>query len=134
MQEPARILIVEDNRDTMLTLGILLRSEGFWVHTHSTGKDVEEVVENFKPDIVLLDIGLPGVSGYEIARALRGRYKDQLPILVAVTAYSEPADKLEAQRSGIHHHVAKPYDPSRLLQLMTDLTRPGSRPATSSPT
>ncbi len=100
-----RVLVADDERDTVLTLGILLRSEGFDVRTTTRGADVPGAVRDFNPDLVLLDIGMPG------------------PPLIAVTAYRTSADKVLARDSGFHHHIGKPYNPVALIHLLSILKR-----------
>lgn len=118
-----RVLIAEDERDTLMTLGILLRSEGFEVHLVAAAAEVGDQVEQFQPHAVLLDIGMPQRDGYEVAHELRSKYGDSCPTLIAVTAYTSAADKVRAHKSGFHHHVGKPYDPLRLLALLATLRK-----------
>lgn len=118
-----RVLIVDDNRDTVQTLGILLRSEGMEVQMLEGGAEVLQVARDFRPDVVLLDIGMPERNGYEVARDLRRQFGPEHPKLVAVTAYSGIAAKCEARASGFDHYVAKPYNPVALLDLVNALQR-----------
>ena len=121
--EGLRVLIADDERDTVLTLGILLRSEGFDVRTTTSGAEVPVAVREFKPDFVLLDVGMPDRTGYELARELRALYGEACPALIAVTAYRTLRDKAEAKSSGFHHHIGKPYNPVALIHLLTILKR-----------
>ena len=118
---PLRVLIVDDDRDTVQTLGILLRSEGMEVHTLQSGTQALRAAETFLPDVVLLDIGMPERNGYEVAEDLRKRFGRRFPTLVAVTAYSGLGDKCQARVSGFDHYVVKPYDPLTLLKLVDSL-------------
>jgi CheY-like chemotaxis protein len=120
-----RVLVVEDERDTLMTLGILLRSEGYEVRLAHGGGEVPAAVHEFKPHAVLLDIGMPGRDGYEVARDLRGALGDACPLLVAVTAYGSAADKARARAIGFDHHIAKPYDPLELLGVLNRTLPPG---------
>jgi CheY-like chemotaxis protein len=113
-----RVLVAEDERDTLMTLGILLRSEDFEVVMLSDGREVLTEVQRFQPHAVILDIGMPGRNGYDVARDVRAACGAASPVLIAVTAYDGEADKLRAQLSGFQHHVAKPFDPVRLLELL----------------
>lgn len=113
-----RILLAEDERDTLMTLGILLRSENFDVRMLDDGPQVLDEVGQFKPHAVILDIAMPGRSGYDIAKDIRAAYGEECPVLIAMTAYGGPADKARADSSGFHHHVTKPYDPVHLLELL----------------
>jgi DNA-binding response OmpR family regulator len=118
-----RVLIADDERDTVQTLGILLRSEGFVVRTAIRGAEVPDAVQEFKPDFVLIDIGMPDRTGYDLAQELRARHGDACPTLIAVTAYRSAADKARAKLSGFHHHIGKPYNPVALIHLLSILKR-----------
>jgi len=85
------------------------------------GKDVLDAVCDFSPDVVLLDIGMPQMTGYDVARTLRERYGSARPALIAVTGRAAESDKPEARAAGFEHHVAKPYEPRALLQLIGQL-------------
>lgn len=118
-----RILIVDDERDTVMTLGILLRSEGYDVHLAQAGTEVSGAVRRLRPHAVLLDIGMPDRNGYAVAQELTREHGASCPYLVAVTARSGDADRKAAFDSGFRHHVAKPYDPDQLLALLASLNR-----------
>ena len=118
-----RVLIADDDRDAVMTLGILLRSEGFEVQLAHGGLDVPELVRSFKPRAVLLDIAMPDRSGYEVAEALHKDYGVACPVLIAVTARSNPAEKLQAEISGFHYFIPKPYDAQALLGLLGAIDR-----------
>ena len=121
--EGVRVLIADDERDTVVTLGILLRSEGFEVCLTTRGADVPGAVRAFQPDLVLLDIGMPDRNGYELAEELRGRYGDACPPLIAVTAYRTRAEKAQAKACGFHYHIGKPYSPAALIHFLSILKR-----------
>ena len=120
-----RVLVADDDRDAVASLLELLRDEGHEVRGVYTGLDVLDSVRNFGPDAVLLDIGMPHISGYEVARELRARYASARPLLIAVTGHSRPDERTLAQLAGFDHHVAKPYDPNALLELLQPLRRHG---------
>ena len=113
-----RVLAVEDERDTLMTLGILLRSEGYEVRLLHGGRDALAAVREFRPHVVLLDIGMPDRDGYDVARELKGALGELCPLLVAVTAYGSAADIARAMASGFDHHVTKPYDPADLFAIL----------------
>ena len=117
-----RVLVADDNRDTMLTLGILLRSEGYEVHLAENGEQALTEASAFRPDVVLLDIGMPDRSGFDVASELWRRYGHNCPVLVAVTARTSTADRQRAEISGFHHFFSKPYDPQALLLLLDSLS------------
>jgi len=116
-----RILVADDDADTVLSLTALLRDEGYEVRGVHRGAEVLQEIFGFGPDVVLLDIGMPQMSGYEVARTLRERYGSARPALVAVTGRAQDADRLQARAAGFEHHVAKPYEPRALLRLIGEL-------------
>jgi DNA-binding response OmpR family regulator len=120
-----RILVADDDRDAVGTLLELLREEGHEVRGVYTGLDVLDSVRDFAPDAVLLDIGMPHVWGYEVARELRLRYASARPLLIAITGRTQASDRTLAQLAGFDHHLAKPYEPRELLAL---LAAPHGRP------
>jgi CheY-like chemotaxis protein len=113
----ARVLIADDDRDGALMLGMLLQSEGYDVRTVHGGEEALDAAREFKPDVVLLD------TGYEAARRLRRRYGVACPVLIAVTAWKQPSDRILADLAGFNYHVAKPYEPAELLSLLETARR-----------
>jgi CheY-like chemotaxis protein len=127
MKEP-RILVADDDNDAVVSLTMLLRDEGYEVRGVHRGSDVLQAVFNFAPDVVLLDIGMPQMTGYDVARTLRERYGSARPALIAVTGRSGKSDRQQALAAGFEHHVAKPYEPRALLALLAQLARRPSLP------
>jgi two-component system CheB/CheR fusion protein len=120
---PLRVLVVDDQRDMLMTLGILLRSEGMEVQLGQKGTEVEAAVERFSPDVVLLDIEMPDRSGLQVAMDLVQRYGARCPVLIAVTGHSNEAARRLTAKSGFRHHVAKPYDFDAVVSLVTSFER-----------
>ena len=120
---PLRALIVDDQRDMLMTLGILLRSEGLTVRLGERGAEVAAAVESFRPDVVLLDIEMPDRSGLEVAMELSQRFGERCPVLIAVTGHNTEAARRLISKSGFHHHVPKPYDFDALLRLVHSIER-----------
>jgi DNA-binding response OmpR family regulator len=118
---PLRILLADDDRDATLSLATLLKLEGYEVRHVYDGDATLRAVREFQPDIVLVDIGMPKLSGYDVARQLRERYGKEGPVLVALTGWKQASDRILATLAGFDHHVAKPYDPGRLLELVRSL-------------
>ena len=118
-----RVLVADDVPDTVISLLELLRDEGHEVRGVYRGADVVDAVCDFSPDVVLLDIGMPGMDGYEVARVLRDRYGSARPTLFAVTARSQDADRLMSRLAGFDRHITKPYDPRELMATLADLYR-----------
>lgn len=135
MTEP-RILVADDDKDTVLSLTTLLREEGYNVRGVYRGSEVLQAVFHFAPDIVLLDIGMPHMSGYDVARTLRERYGSARPVLIAVTGRAGALDRAQSQAAGFEDHVVKPYDPRALLELLAGLVHrppPAAAPPGQSP-
>ena len=116
-----RVLIADDDRDGATTLAMLLQIEGYEVRTVHGGQEALDAAREFKPHVVLLDIGMPKITGYEAARRMRQRYGDDCPVLIAVTAWKQASDRILASLAGFDHHVAKPYAPSALISLLAKL-------------
>jgi CheY-like chemotaxis protein len=113
-----RVLVVDDNQDATETLELLLQLWGHEVQSALNGPEALALAVEFRPEIILLDIGLPGMSGYEVARQLR-----QLPgfrdvFIVAVTGYGQESDRLNSQEAGFGHHLVKPVQPEVLQELI----------------
>jgi CheY-like chemotaxis protein len=124
--QPLRVLIADDDPDGTATLQTLLELEGFVAHAVQGGQEALDMARGFKPDVILLDIGMPKITGYEAARRLRQRYGDECPVLIAITGWKQASDKILASLAGFDHHVAKPYDPAALISLLAKL-RPAAR-------
>lgn len=104
---PPRVLVVDDDKDTVLSLMLLLRSEGHEAKGAGSAAEMWLLMDEFDPDAVLLDITLPDRNGYDTARALRRRYGETRPVLVAVTAWNKGSDRILAELAGFDHHVGK---------------------------
>lgn len=105
---------MDDNVDAAVTVSALLRAGGHEVRTIFNGPAALQVAGSFRPDIVLLDIGLPGISGYEVARELRASGIGDDVILAAVTGYGQESDRERATEAGFNFHLTKPPDPAKL--------------------
>lgn len=92
-----------------------------YVHLLRQGAKVLEVVGTFGPHVIVLDLVMPDASGLELAEQIRGRYGEDGPVLVAITAYSSDSDRRLAKVAGFHDFVAKPYDPQALLRRIASL-------------
>lgn len=111
-----RILVVDDNQDSAESLALLLELHGHEVRTAFAGPAALETASTFRPDVVLLDIGLPGMDGYEVARRLRA--DDHRSLLVALTGYGRDDDRQRSQEAGFDHHLVKPVDLEELARVL----------------
>jgi len=118
------ILIVEDNADARDALGALLELEGHVVAAAGEGHQALELVRATDPDIALVDIGLPGIDGYEVARRVRA-VDGRRPVLIALTGYGQPEDRRRASEAGFDGLLVKPVDPTALTTLLATLEIPG---------
>jgi signal transduction histidine kinase len=126
-----RILVVDDNSDSADTLANILQLMGHAAHSVCDPRKVIETVDSFLPDIVFLDLGMPGISGYDIARNLRARPTTQHLVLVALTGWGQPEDRRRTEESGFDHHLVKPADLATIQQICnTPLPRHPAKPET----
>ena len=116
-----RVLVADDEPDTVLTLIELLREEGHEAHGVRDGTEVMPAIREFDPDVVLLDIAMPGMSGWEVARKIRQVCGQERPLLIAISGvYKQSADQILGKLAGFNYYLAKPYDPSVLITLLRD--------------
>jgi CheY-like chemotaxis protein len=113
-----RVVIVEDNRATADSMRLLLGLAGHEVRVAYTGPDGVQVAEEWPPDYVLCDIGLPGLDGYGVAEALRQHPATSRAHLVAITAYGSEEARRRGREAGFERHFTKPVDPDELLRLL----------------
>jgi CheY-like chemotaxis protein/two-component sensor histidine kinase len=116
-----RILVVDDNRDAADSLAMMLRVSGHAVQTAYDGLAGVQAAAAFRPDVVLLDIGMPKMNGYEAARQIRQQVCGKNTFLVAITGWGQEEDKRRAIEAGFDHHLTKPVDPATLEKLLTGL-------------
>lgn len=112
---PRRVLLVDDNRDFALSLAALLELEGHDVRTTFEATSAETVAEEFHPDIAFLDLGLPNVNGYELARRLRAKPCTNGTVLIAVTGWGKDEDRQRSREAGFDLHLVKPVEPAQIL-------------------
>ena len=122
-----RVLVVDDNVDGAESLAMLLELSGHTTRTAHTGPDGVAAAYEFCPDVVFLDIGLPGLSGYEVAVRLRDTPPAVRPVLAALTGYGSDADKAHAAAAGIDRHLTKPVDPAAVAALLRELSQSRGR-------
>jgi len=118
-----RILVVDDNRDAADSLAMLLRTTGNDIRTAYDGLEAVQVASEFRPDVVLLDIGLPKIDGHEVAQRIRKESWGRQMCLIAVTGWSDETDRARSRAAGFDHHLVKPLDPGHLAQLLASVGR-----------
>ena len=116
---PRRILVADDNHDSAETMGMLLRLSGHEVHIAHSGAEAFDMARRVRPDIGIFDIGMPDLSGYAVAERVRHEAWGQSITLIAVTGWGQDADKRRALAAGFDHHLTKPVDPERILELLS---------------
>jgi signal transduction histidine kinase/CheY-like chemotaxis protein len=121
---PVRVLVVEDNLDAAESLATLLRLWGHEVRVVHDGLDALDEARAYRPEVVLLDIGLPGLDGYQVAERLRSEVGLDHALLVAMTGYGQPEDRRRSREAGIHHHFVKPVEPFVLRNLLAEVASP----------
>ena len=124
-----RVLVADDERDQVMTLALLLLDEGHEVREVYRGSEVLRMVRDFDPDVALIDIGMPGMTGYDVAREIRQVFGVGRPLLIAVTGWKQSSDRILARLAGFDHHLAKPFDPNGLLALIEPLAEKGGAAA-----
>ena len=105
-----RVLLVDDNPDTVTTLALLAKESGYDVRTAHDGSAGVETAGEYRPNVVLLEIGLPGINGFEVAKRLREQPALRDAVLVAITGYGAPSDRQRSLGAGFDHHLIKPGD------------------------
>lgn len=124
---PRCILVVDDNRDAADTLGMLLKFFGAEVHIRNDGPSALDALEKYRPSVVLLDIGMPGMDGYQVARMVRQQFAGQDLALIALTGWGNEENRRRSKDAGFDHHLVKPVDLGALQALLASLPHPRSR-------
>jgi two-component system, chemotaxis family, CheB/CheR fusion protein len=121
-----RILVVDDHEDSVTMLAALLRSKGYEVATARNGTGALEIATKFLPEIIILDIGLPGIDGYEVARRFRNLPLTARTLIIALSGYGTRQDQARTHEAGFDYHLIKPVAPEELFHLLSrSLTSPG---------
>ena len=118
-----RVLVVDDNRDAADMLSILLTRAGHQVEIAADASQALSAVDAFRPQVAILDIGLPVMDGYTLGRELRARLGDATPILIALTGYGQEQDQRRSEEAGFASHLVKPIDARKLIQLVDTLSK-----------
>jgi CheY-like chemotaxis protein len=116
-----RVLIVDDNRDSAESVALLLKLLGADIHMTHDGPSALAAIDSFRPEVILMDIGLPGMDGYEVARRIRQRSELDHLTLIAITGWGQEDDRRRSREAGFQHHLVKPADPAALQALLMTL-------------
>lgn len=118
-----RILVVDDNVDAAIAMSMLLNVIGHETHVAHDGPQALEAVASMQPDVVLLDLGLPGMSGFEVCQHIRTSMTANQPLVVALTGWGQESDRQKSRASGFDHHLVKPVDYDSLADLLANSAR-----------
>ena len=118
-----RILVADDNPDVVESFEVMLQTLGHEVATALDGFEVLEKAERFRPDVVVLDIGMPKLNGLETARRLRQQLWGREAVLIAITGWGDEEDKRLSAEAGFNVHLVKPVDPVTLLNVLDKIDR-----------
>ena len=118
-----RLLVVDDNQDAANSLAMLLRLQGHEVRVAFSGPAALEITKAYSPDVVFLDIGMPGMDGYETARRLRQQPGLEKVVLAALTGWGQQEDRRRTAEAGFGHHLVKPPEPKALESVLAELKR-----------
>jgi DNA-binding response OmpR family regulator len=123
MLNRTRVLVVDDDNDTVDILVTLLRTEGYKAKGLYSAQTIVSDVRDFHPDVIIMDIAMPGKSGWDAAQEVRQHRAGKRPMLIAMTGeYPKDGDRRRAEMSGYDHYFIKPFDPNVLLQLIGSYT------------
>jgi two-component system, chemotaxis family, CheB/CheR fusion protein len=118
-----RILVVDDNEDSAESLALWLQLMGHDTLTAHDGPEALDAAPGYRPDLIFLDIGMPGLSGYDVARRLRERPETRDTLIVATTGWGQEEDRRRSKEAGFDHHLVKPLEPERLMGLLARISR-----------
>jgi CheY-like chemotaxis protein len=117
-------LVVDDNVDAARSLALLLKFHGLDAHMAHDGLEAIESAERVAPDLILLDIGMPQMNGYDACRAIRSRYGAKKIKIIALTGWGQDEDRRKSKEAGFDAHLVKPVAPATLLNVLSELSKP----------
>jgi CheY-like chemotaxis protein len=127
-----KILVVDDNRDSVESLAMLLKMLGHETYLAYDGLEAVQTAERIRPELILLDIGLPKLNGYEVCRKIREQEWSQATVIVALSGWGQEADRRKSEEAGFNHHMVKPLDYNLLMDVLAELPSPRTgAPATA---
>ena len=115
-----KVLLADDNRDSVDALAELVRLDGHVVHIAHDGVQAADLAVRLQPDVLILDIGMPGMTGYEVAKHIRSQPWGARPLLIAATGWGQDEDRQKAQDAGFDLHLTKPFDPVQIVRLIAE--------------
>jgi CheY-like chemotaxis protein len=118
-----KVLVVEDNLDTVHSLVRLLEQDGHEAQFAINGYVAVAIAKHLRPDVILLDLGLPGLDGFEVCSRIKAEPALKDVRVIAITAYAQEADRARSRAVGCEMHIVKPYDPKALLRVITSTPR-----------
>jgi DNA-binding response OmpR family regulator len=122
-EKPLRVLIVDDNQDAALGLALIMRAFGYQAQTVPDGLSAVPAALDYLPDVVLMDIGMPGMNGYDVACKFRQSDALKSAVLVAVTGWGSEDDRKRSVDAGFDHHLVKPADITKLREILESVAR-----------
>lgn len=129
-----RILVVDDNRDSAKSMAMLLKLQGNQTQTAHDGEEAVRRALEFAPDVILLDIGLPKLDGYDACRAIRKQRLGNQPVVIALTGWGQEDDRRKSREAGFDSHLVKPVDYKALLAMIESLLPSTAEDSRKSPT
>ena len=120
MRPGTRVVVIEDNEDSRELLCQLLSLSGFECSGARDGQSGLDLVTDFRPDVAIIDVGLPGIDGFEVARRLRADARHRDVYLIALTGYGQQTDRDMALEAGFDEHVVKPVQPDKLARMLAE--------------
>lgn len=130
---PLCIVVADDERDAVLSLMMVLRDEGYETHGAYTAQQTFDAVLKYEPDVLILDIALGRLSGYEVAQKIRDRHGNGQPMIIGISGvYKKASDRILAEMKGFSHFLTKPCAPGEVLKLIAPLRKPLNAPPASS--
>lgn len=121
LQKQLKILVVDDNVDSAESLGLLLELLGNKVEKVHDGLQAVDLASTFQPNVILMDLGLPSIDGYEAAKRIRHNFGDHKVVIIALTGWGEAEDRIRSKEAGCDYHFVKPIDLSTLEKLLQTL-------------
>jgi CheY-like chemotaxis protein len=123
MKSSLRVLVVDDNRDSADTLAMVLQLSGNETQVSYDGEQALRAYDSFRPDVMLLDIGMPTLSGHEICRRIRSKPGGKSVVMIAQTGWGQDEDRKMTQEAGFDHHMTKPVSTDAIMKILTGLKK-----------